>query len=101
MQCPQGCPHSSLVGVFELPAVQCLTVVPVIVIGVHGSLPEEMVKHFHDSSLLSIVRRQTTLSDMIYLAVLGLACSLTRLKLNFMCFDKWTLTDVSGAESSI
>ena len=86
MRCPQGCPHSSHVGVFELPVVQCFAIVPVIIIGVHGSLPEEEVKHFHESGPLSTAISKTKLSDLISLAVLGLGCSLTRLELKCLYF---------------
>ena len=86
MWCPQGRPYSGPVGVFELPAVKRLAIVPVIVIGVYGSLRKEVIKHFHDSGPLSIVRRQTTLSDMIFFAVLGLGCNLTQLELKCMHF---------------
>ena len=86
MQCPQGCPRSSPVGVFELPVVQCLAIIPVIIIGVHGSLLEEVVKHFHDSGPLSTAISKTIILDLISLAVQGLGCNLARLELKCLHF---------------
>ena len=75
------------IGVFELPAIQCLAIVAVIIIiGVHGSLPEEVVKHFHDSGPLSTVISKKKLLDLISLAVLGLGCFLARLELKCLHF---------------
>ena len=84
MWCPQGSPRSSPIGVFELPAIECLAIVPVIVIEVYGLLPEEVVKHFHDSGPLSTAISKTKLSNLISLAVLGLGCSLARLELKLL-----------------
>ena len=76
MGCPHDCPCSGHVGVFELPVVQSLAVVTIVFIGVNGSLPEEVVKHFYKFGAFSTWRSQTTLSNLIFLVVLGLGCSL-------------------------
>ena len=86
MQCPQGSPRSSPIGIFELPTVQCLAIITVIIIGIHGSLPEEVIKHFHESGPLSSAISKTKLSDLISLAILGLDCFLARLKLKCLHF---------------
>ena len=61
MGCPDVCPCSGHVGIFELPIVQCLAIVTIVFIRVHGSLPKEVVKYFHDSGLFSTAKSQTTM----------------------------------------
>ena len=98
---PHGRLRNSHVGVFELPTVQYLVVVTVVFIGVHGSLPYEVVKHFHDSSPLSTVRSQTTVeSEILINTRIGLQFNSTRAKV-YAFFDSLTLTGVSGAECNI
>ena len=83
MGCLHSHPCSSHIGVFELPTVQCLAVVTIVFIEVYGSLPEEVVKHFHDSGPHSTARSQTIVtSEILGYTRIGLQFHSTQAKVN-------------------